>query len=176
VRNDISVLLDAEGAESRIDGLYMVDGTQHVDNHTTIEHLKPNCVSHEDYKGILGGKSHGVFSGRILVHKDAQKTDAKQNNKNLLLTRDAVINTKPQLEIYADDVKCTHGAAVGQLDENAVFYLRSRGLGESEARNILVQAFAGDIIRRIRHENVRSRLETALIEHLPVEGGGEARP
>ena len=121
-------LLDGEGAECTLNGLYLADGDRLVDNHTTIDHAKPHCPSHEIYKGILGGKARAVFNGKIIVRQDAQKTDAKQTNRALLLSDDATINTKPQLEIFADDVKCTHGAAIGQLDEDAMFYLRARGL------------------------------------------------
>jgi Fe-S cluster assembly protein SufD len=128
----------------------------------------PHCTSHELYKGILDGKAHGVFNGKIYVHQDAQKTDAKQTNQTLLLSQDAVINTKPQLEIYADDVKCTHGATVGQLDTEAIFYLRSRGIGLEEARNLLTYAFANDIISRVKVEPLRAQLEEFLLasQHL----------
>ena len=121
-------MLDGEGGECTLNGLYLADGDRLVDNHTTIDHAKPHCPSHEVYKGILGGKARAVFNGKIIVRQDAQKTDAKQTNRALLLSDDATINTKPQLEIFADDVKCTHGAAIGQLDEDAIFYLRARGL------------------------------------------------
>src|SRR5262249_47322082 len=134
VRNDVNAMLDAEGCECTLNGLYLASGRQLVDNHTRIDHAKPHCASHELYKGILDGQAHGVFNGKIFVHQDAQKTDAKQTNKTLLLSDDAVINTKPQLEIFADDVKCTHGATVGQLDDNAIFYLRSRGIDAAAAR------------------------------------------
>jgi Fe-S cluster assembly protein SufD len=171
VRNEVRAMLDGEGCECTLNGLYMAGGRQHVDNHTVIDHAKPHCASHELYKGILDGKAHGVFNGKIFVHQDAQKTDAKQTNKTLLLSDDAVINTKPQLEIYADDVKCTHGATVGQLDEDAIFYLRSRGLGHEEARRLLTFAFANDIISRIKVESVRTRLEQTLLasQELPQE-------
>src|SRR4029077_6685615 len=148
VRNEVRVHLDAEGCEATINGLYMADGRQHMDNLTVIDHARPNCASHELYKGILDGKAHGVFNGKIYVHQDAQKTDAKQTNQTLLLSEEAVINTKPQLEIYADDVKCTHGATVGQLDAESIFYLRSRGIGLDEARNLLTYAFANDLVGR----------------------------
>ena len=133
-RNEVNAVLDGEGGECTLNGLYRGDGRQHIDNHTLIDHAKPHCASHELYKGILDGKAHGVFNGKIFVRQDAQKTDAKQTNKTLLLSDDATINTKPQLEIFADDVKCTHGATVGQLDDEAIFYLRSRGIGLDEAR------------------------------------------
>src|SRR5262249_887706 len=133
-RTDINVMLDGEGCECVLNGLYLATGHQLIDNHTRIDHAKPHCTSHELYKGILDGKGRGVFNGKIYVHQDAQKTDAKQTNQTLLLSDDAVINTKPQLEIFADDVKCTHGATVGQLDDNAIFYLRSRGIDAAAAR------------------------------------------
>jgi Fe-S cluster assembly protein SufD len=163
VRNDVNVVLDAEGCECTLNGLYLGHGRQHIDNHTRIDHARPRCASHELYKGILDGKAHGVFNGKIFVHQDAQKTDAKQTNKTLLLSEDAVINSKPQLEIYADDVKCTHGATIGQLDEEAVFYLRSRGIGREAARSLLTYAFANDIISRIKVEPIRAGLERALL-------------
>ncbi len=141
----------------------MAGGRQHMDNHTVLDHAKPHCSSHELYKGILDGKAHGVFNGKIFVHQDAQKTDAKQTNQTLLLSEDAVINTKPQLEIYADDVKCTHGATVGQLDQEGIFYLRTRGIGLEEARNLLTFAFANDIVERIKIEPLRSQLERELL-------------
>src|SRR2546428_4458903 len=141
----------------------MPGGRQHMDNHTVLDHARPHCASHELYKGILDGKAHGVFNGKIFVHQDAQKTDAKQTNKTLLLSEDAVINTKPQLEIYADDVKCTHGATVGQLDDDAIFYLRSRGIDLEAARSLLTFAFANDIISRVKVSSIRTRLEETLL-------------
>lgn len=163
VRNDINAVLGAEGCECTLNGLSMGSGRQLIDNHTRIDHAKPHCNSHELYKAILDGKSHGVFNGKIFVHPDAQKTDAKQTNQTLLLSADATIDTKPQLEIFADDVKCTHGATVGQLDEGMVFYLRSRGLGKAEARSLLTFAFANDIISRIKVGPVRRQLEELLL-------------
>jgi len=163
VRNDVNAVLDGKGIECTLDGLYMVAGRQHVDNHTRIDHVKPHCSSRELYKGVLGGRSKGVFNGKIYVHKDAQKTDAKQTNKNLLLSEDAVINTKPQLEIYADDVKCTHGTTIGQLDQEAIFYLRSRGIDLEAARGLLTYAFASEMIGRIKVEPVRAQLEHLLL-------------
>jgi Fe-S cluster assembly protein SufD len=165
-REDVTTVLQGEGAESLLHGLYLISGEQHVDNHTVIDHAKPHCSSRELYKGILDGKSSGVFNGKIIVRKDAQKTDSKQSNKNLLLSEDSVINTKPQLEIYADDVKCTHGATIGQIDQEAVFYLRSRGIGLEEARSLLTQAFASDVIDKIKFEPVRARLREALVARL----------
>lgn len=162
VRNNISALLDAEGIECTLNGLSLATGSQLVDNHTTIDHAKPHCNSHELYKAILEGKSRGVFNGKIFVRKDAQKTDAKQTNKTLLLSDDATIDTKPQLEIFADDVKCTHGATVGQLDAEQIFYLRSRGLGFDAARDILTNAFASDVINKIKIEPLREELQAIL--------------
>ena len=166
IRNDVNAVLDSEGCNCTLNGLYVIHGRQHEDNHTRIDHVKPHCASHELYKGILSGRSTGVFNGKVYVHEDAQKTDAKQTNKNLILSEEAQINTKPQLEIYADDVKCTHGATVGQLDEDALFYLRSRGIGREHARNILTCAFARDIIDRIKIEPLRIQVELTLLERL----------
>ncbi|MEZ5316317.1 MAG: Fe-S cluster assembly protein SufD [Vicinamibacterales bacterium] len=154
-RNDIHAELAGEGAEVTLDGVYVADGESLVDTHTTIDHAQPHCPSHEVYKGILGGRARAVFNGKIIVRQDAQKTDAKQTNKALLLSDDAQINTKPQLEIFADDVKCTHGAAIGQLDEDQLFYLRARGVSVADARNMLIHAFAGDVLDRIGDAAVR---------------------
>jgi len=167
VRNDVNAKLNGEHIECTLNGLYLGNGDRVIDNHTAIDHAKPNCNSHEVYKGILTDRSRGVFNGKIFVRLDAQKTDAKQTNKTLLLSPDARIDTKPQLEILADDVKCTHGATVGQLDPNQVFYLRSRGLSESEARNLLTYAFAGDIVQRIKLEDLRAELDARLHSMLP---------
>lgn len=161
-RNDIGVVLDGEGAECTLSGLYLATGERLVDTHTTIDHAKPHCPSHEIYKGIIGGRAKAVFNGKIIVRPQAQKTDAKQTNKALLLSDDAQVDTKPQLEIFADDVKCTHGAAVGQLDEDALFYLRARGLAEAEARHMLIEAFAGEILDGVAVEAVRDRARQAL--------------
>jgi len=166
VREEVRNVLDGEGAESTFNGLYVISGEQHVDNHTTLDHAQPHCASREFYKGVLDGHAHAVFNGRIIVRQDAQKTDSKQSNKNLLLSADAVIDSKPQLEIYADDVKCTHGATIGQVDQEAVFYLRSRGIGLDDARSLLVQAFASDIIGRIQHEPLRNKLKDSLVARL----------
>ncbi|MFO0881599.1 MAG: Fe-S cluster assembly protein SufD [Gemmataceae bacterium] len=169
VRNEVRVLFTGQHAEATVNGLYLARGSQHMDNHTVIDHAQPNCASHELYKGILDGKAHGVFNGKIFVRQDAQKTDAKQTNQTLLLSDDATINTKPQLEIYADDVKCTHGATVGQLDEQQLYYLRSRAIGLEQARALLTFAFANDIVNRVKVPTLRARLEAALLEvnHLP---------
>lgn len=163
VRNNVHVSLDGEGAECVLNGLYLGDGKQHIDNFTEIEHAKPRATSLELYKGILDGASRGVFNGRIVVHKDAQKSDARQTNRNLLLSADAAVNTKPQLEIYADDVKCSHGSTIGQLDPDALFYLRSRGLGPDEARSLLSFAFASEMVGRIQIDTLRRRLDDYLV-------------
>ncbi len=165
VRNEINAVFTGEGAECTLNGLYRGGGRQLIDNRTFIDHAVPRCTSHELYKGILGDKAHGVFNGKIYVRQDAQKTDAKQTNKTLLLSEEATINTKPQLEIYADDVKCTHGATVGQLDDEAIFYLRSRGVSLEEARALLIYAFANDVVGRVKVEALRRRLEEALLRN-----------
>jgi len=165
-RNDVQAKLDAEGIECTLDGLYLGQGDRLTSNFTAIDHAKPHCASHELYKGMLDGRSRGVFNGKIFVKQDAQKTDAKQTNQVLLLSDDATINTKPQLEIFADDVKCTHGATVGQIDEEALFYLRARGIGEMQARAMLVHAFAGDIIDRVSLPPLRDALEETLLAYL----------
>jgi Fe-S cluster assembly protein SufD len=169
-RNDISTTFDAEGCEATLNGLYLARGRQHVDHHTRIEHSKPGGTSREYYRGLLDGASRGVFNGKVIVHPQAQRSDARQLNHNLLLSRDAEVDSRPQLEIYADDVKCTHGATVGQLDDAQLFYLRSRGIEEVVARSLLVYAFARDVIERIRIGALRSRLEELLLARLP-EGG-----
>jgi Fe-S cluster assembly protein SufD len=163
VRNDVNVTL-SEGAAAQLNGLYIVNGSQHVDNHTSIDHAKPHGTSHELYKGILDGKSSAVFNGRIMVRKDAQKTDSKQTNKNLVLSDDAVIDTKPELQIFADDVRCTHGATIGQLDGESMFYLQSRGIDKSDARSLLIYAFAQEMVDRIKVPQLRDSLERILFE------------
>jgi len=145
----------------------MVDGKQLVDNHMRVDHVAPHCDSHELFKGILEGHARAVFSGRIFVHKGAQKTDAKQTNRNLLLSPTALVNSNPQLEIFADDVRCTHGSTVGELDELAIFYLRSRGIGEEAARSLLTYAFCADIVQRVKDKSVRRDLEEFLFRRLP---------
>jgi Fe-S cluster assembly protein SufD len=167
VRNDVNVVLNGEGGEALLNGLYVVRGQQHVDNHTRIEHAKPHCSSRELYKGILDEKARAVFNGRIIVRPGAQKTDSKQTNRNLLLSEEALANTNPQLEIYADDVKCTHGATVGQLSAEALFYLRSRGIDLESARNILTYAFASELTNRIKISSLREGLEKILFRDLP---------
>jgi Fe-S cluster assembly protein SufD len=166
VRNDLAAVLDGEGAHATLDGVYLADGTDLVDNHTSIDHAVAHCTSHELYKGILGGQAKAVFNGRILVRPDAQKTDAKQTNRALLLSDDAQINSNPQLEIFADDVKCTHGAAVGQLDEEALFYLQARGLTPAQARDLLLHAFAGEVLGEISVPELRIALEHRLFSRL----------
>jgi Fe-S cluster assembly protein SufD len=166
VRNDLYSILAAEGCECTLNGLYTVDGTRMVDNHTTIDHAKPHCNSHELYKGIISDKGKGVFNGKIFVRQDAQKTDAKQTNQTLLLSPDATIDTKPQLEIFADDVKCTHGATVGQLDEEMLYYLRTRGIGKDQAQSMLQFAFANDILERIEVVPLREMLERRFLSPL----------
>ena len=166
-RNDVDGVLDAENICCTLNGLYHTRGAQHVDNHTRLEHRQPHGKSHELYKGILDDRSSAVFSGKIHVYEDAQKTDAKQSNANLLLTDTATVDAMPQLEIYADDVRCTHGAVIGQLDSNALFYLRSRGIPEELARNMLIRAFASDVTHRIKVDAVRERVDALLTERLP---------
>jgi Fe-S cluster assembly protein SufD len=163
VRNDVHVVLNGEGSECSLNGLYLVDGKQHIDNHTEIEHCMPRAKSRELYKGILSGSARGVFNGKILVHKDAQKSDARQTNKNLVLSENAVINTKPQLEIHADDVKCSHGSTVGQLDRDSLFYLRSRGIDSAEAQSLLCYAFASEVISRVKIATMRDQLDDYLL-------------
>ena len=166
-RHDIGTRFDDEGCDATLNGLYLVSGRQHVDHHTRVDHAKPHGTSREFYRGILDGQARGVFNGRVIVHQDAQHTDARQVNNNLLLSREAEVDTKPQLEIYADDVKCSHGATVGQLDEDMVFYLRSRGVDADAARGLLTYAFANDIINRIRVAPLRARLQRIMLGRLP---------
>jgi Fe-S cluster assembly protein SufD len=165
-RHDIVAVLAGEGGECTLNGLFQVTGRQHVDHHTCLDHAQAHCSSREYYRGILDGRSVGVFNGAILVRKDAQKTDAIQSNKNLLLSEEAVINTKPELQILADDVRCTHGATVGQLDPEALFYLRARGIGLEAARHLLIRAFANEVLGRISFAPVRQRLEDRLLARL----------
>jgi Fe-S cluster assembly protein SufD len=174
VRNNVHVELHGPGCESLVNGLYLPTGTQHMDNHMRVVHAQPNCGSRQFYKGVLDDKSSAVFSGRIVVHEGAQKTDAKQTNRNLLLSDAAHVDTKPQLEIYADDVKCTHGATIGQLDEDAIFYLRARGVPLDTARSLLIYAFAHESLERMTLEPVRAMLEKQLFSRLPGAEGLEA--
>jgi Fe-S cluster assembly protein SufD len=167
VRNNVHPVLAGQGGECLINGLFIGSGRQHLDNYMLVEHRSPHCASRQFYNGILDDHAHGVFHGRIIVHKDAQKTDAKQTNRNLLLNDDAQIDTKPQLEIYADNVKCTHGATIGQIEENALFYLRSRGIGDLDARRLLLQAFAGECLDRMTpgagHDYTESIVQQRLL-------------
>jgi Fe-S cluster assembly protein SufD len=167
-RTDIHVTLDGDDAEAHLDGLSLTASSQQADSHLTVRHRSPNCRSHQLYKGILGGSSRAVFTGRIVVEQDAQKTDATQSNRNLILSDDAVAHSNPQLEILADDVRCTHGSTVGRLDDDAVFYLRSRGIGHEEARNLLTFAFAGEVLDRIPGEALRNDLSRRVSEKLAV--------
>ena len=162
-RTNVYTSLAGDAATCTLNGLYLTDGTQHIDNQTSIEHIAPNCPSHEVYKGVLDGRSHGVFNGKVYVHPEAQKTDGKQSNNNLLLSPSARVDTKPQLEIFADDVKCTHGATVGRLDELAMFYLNSRGIGRERARTLLTYAFAADVLETIELEPLKQELEKLVL-------------
>jgi Fe-S cluster assembly protein SufD len=165
-RHDINVVLDHEGAECRVDGLYLVGESQHTDTHSLIDHRQPHCTSHQLYKGILDGKSRAVFNGKVFVREGAQQTDAKQTNRNLLLSNEARVDTKPQLEIFADDVKCAHGATVGQLEEEELFYLISRGLNPDLARNLLTYGFAEEVIEKIKVESIKAQLDEAVLNRL----------
>ncbi len=172
-RNNLDVELNAEDAECSLDGMFIGSGDQHIDNHTRVDHKKPSCTSRELYKGVLDSNARGVFNGKVYVHPDAQQTKAFQKNVNLLLSKNAEMDTKPQLEIYADDVSCSHGATVGQLDENAVFYLRSRGLDETMARELLIYSFAEEMIQKVRFEPLRDQLKNSLNIKLSGTGGRE---
>ena len=170
VRNDVHSLLEGEKSHTTMDGLYLLNDAQHIDNHTRIDHLVPNTTSNELYKGVLDDKSHGVFNGKVIVHKDAQKTDSKEYNHNLLLSRDCEIDTKPEMEIYADDVKCGHGSTVGQLDKDQLFFLRARGLDEVSARSLLTHAFAVEVLDRIPNETIRKAMSIVIEQQLPTGG------
>ncbi len=167
VRNEINSVFAGEGGWSELNGLYLVDEDHHVDNFTRIGHEKAHCDSREMYRGILADSARAVFRGRIVVSEGAQQTDSKQTNNNLLLSDRALVNTKPQLEIYADDVKCTHGATVGQLDDDAVFYLQTRGISKEDARVMLIYAFAGEVVNRVGVERLREELDSHLLKWLP---------
>lgn len=169
IRNNINMILEAENNEGHLYGLYMVDGKTHVDNHSIVDNIKPNCFSNEFYKGIMDGSSTGVFNGKIFVRQDAQKTNAYQSNKNVLMSDNASVNTKPQLEIFADDVKCSHGCTVGQLDDDALFYLRARGLDEKQAKALLLHAFAADILEQVKPEVLRTYLEQKIDARLDIQ-------
>jgi Fe-S cluster assembly protein SufD len=166
-RNDIHTQLLGEQSHATLDGMYLTKDEQHVDNHTRIDHAVPNTTSEELYKGVLDDSSHAVFNGKVVVHKDAQKTDANQSNKNLLLSRQCEIDSKPEMEIYADDVKCGHGSAIGQLDEQQIFFLRARGLDEVSARSLLTYAFAIEVLQRISDEPIRDALSAVVEDRLP---------
>ncbi len=161
-RNDFNARFNDEGGECTLNGLYLIGGNQLFDAHTMIDHAKPHCNSHEHYKGILDDKSRGVFNGKVMVRKDAQKTNAFQENNNIILSTEALVNTKPQLEIFADDVKCSHGATIGQLDMDSMFYLKTRGIGEETAKAILIHAFASDVVQSIKIEPIKEYLERIL--------------
>ncbi|MGN6351773.1 MAG: Fe-S cluster assembly protein SufD [Parafilimonas sp.] len=169
IRNNINMILEAPNNEGHLYGLYMVDGKTHVDNHSIVDNVQPNCFSNELYKGIMDGNSTGVFNGKIFVRQDAQKTNAYQSNKNVLMSDSASVNTKPQLEIFADDVKCSHGCTIGQLDEDALFYLRARGIGEKKAKALLLHAFAADILEQVKIEVLKNYLEKKIDERLDIE-------
>jgi Fe-S cluster assembly protein SufD len=169
VRNNLNIVFDAEYCESHLYGLYCLKGQTHIDNHTVVDNVKPHCFSNELYKGIMDENATGVFNGKIFVRKDAQKTNAYQSNKNILLSENASVNTKPQLEIFADDVKCSHGCTVGSLDEEALFYLRSRGLNKENARSLLLRAFAIDILEKIQLEPIRSYVEKLISQRLEID-------
>jgi Fe-S cluster assembly protein SufD len=165
-RHDLSVVMDHEGAECWVDGLYIIGDGQHTDTHSVIDHKQPHCTSHQLYKGILDGKSRAVFNGKVFVRHGAMGTDANQTNKNLLLSNEAHVDTKPQLEIFADDVKCAHGAAIGQLDEDELFYLESRGIHSDLARNLLTYGFAEEVIVKIKVESIKAKLDEAVLNRL----------
>lgn len=170
VRNNLNIRLDGQQINTWLNGLYVLKGDQVVDNHTLVDHAMPHCFSSELYKGIIDGRAQGVFNGKIWVRQDAQKTNAYQSNKNLLLSNEASMNTKPQLEIFADDVKCSHGTTTGQLDDDALFYLRARGIGEASARALLNHAFAADVIEQVENEEIRISLLSLLDRTLKTEG------
>lgn len=173
-RNDFNAKFNDEGGECTFNGLFLTEDKQLFDVHTLIDHAKPHCDSHEHYKGILNDVSRGVFNGKVIVRPDAQKTNAFQENNNIILSQDALINTKPQLEIFADDVKCSHGATIGQLDKDAMFYLKSRGIGEESARAILIHAFASDVIQSVKVDAVRNYIEEILTSKFnPDESANE---
>lgn len=166
IRNNLRIRMDGEHSEAHMNGLYLLVGNSQVDNNTVVDHLSPNCYSNELYKGVLDGQSTGIFNGRIYVHKDAQKTNAFQSNKNILMSNDATINTKPQLEIWADDVKCSHGCTTGRLDNEQLFYLRARGISKDSARAILLNAFAGEVVNKIKNESLRKWVEDQIEKRL----------
>ncbi|MFA6571612.1 MAG: Fe-S cluster assembly protein SufD [Bacteroidota bacterium] len=169
IRNNLNTLLNASACETSLSGLYYLDKDDFVDNHTVIDHAQPNCISHENYKGILDDKAHAVFNGKIIVRPDAQKTSSYQSNKNILLTDTAKINTKPELEIYADDVKCSHGATSGYLDKDSLFYLQARGISETMAKSLLLNAFAGEVLEKIGISELRDEIKRQIVQRLIVD-------
>ncbi|HEX4373064.1 MAG TPA: Fe-S cluster assembly protein SufD, partial [Puia sp.] len=166
LRNNLNIALDGENIESHLYGLYLAGGRQVVDNHTIVDHIKPNCQSNELYKGVMKDESTGIFNGKIFVRKDAQKTNAFQKNNNLMLSNKAIVDSKPQLEIFADDVKCSHGSTVGQFNEEALFYLKSRGIGDERAKALLIHAFAYDIIEKMPLAPVKAWVNKLIEEGL----------
>jgi Fe-S cluster assembly protein SufD len=166
VRNNLDISVNGEHAETNLNGLHLTQGSEHVDNHTRVDHRVPNCNSNEVYRGVLGGKSTGVFNGKVYVHQDAQITNAYQSNRNILISDSAVMNSKPELEIYADDVKCSHGCTIGQMDKEALFYLRSRGLSTEASINLLLHAFAGEVLEAITNEQLRTLIEGRIAEKM----------
>ena len=172
VRNDLQARLEEDHTETHLYGLYLTAGDQLVDNHTLVDHQKPHCFSNEHYKGVLLGQSTGVFNGKVYVHRDAQKTNAFQQNNNLVISKKATIDSKPELEIFADDVKCSHGSTVGQFSEEALFYLRARGIGEAAAKALLINAFAFDVTDKIKHAPVTEYINQLISHHIPVNHAG----
>ena len=168
IRNNLNMVMDADHCESHLYGLYCLEGKTHVDNHTVVDNTRPNCLSNELYKGIIGGQAEAVFNGKIFVRKDAQKTNAYQSNKNILLTDEATVNSKPQLEIFADDVKCSHGCTVGSLDEEALFYLQSRGISRQMAQSLMLRAFALDILEKIKLQPLRDYVDRLISARLQI--------
>ena len=164
VRNNSSFLIEGENCETNLNGAYLLKDLQHLDNHTIVDHIAPHCNSNELYKGILSGKATGVFNGKVFVRPNAQKISAFQSNANVLLSDDASVNSKPELEIYANDVKCSHGSTTGQLDEDAVFYLRARGLSEKSARSLITQAFIAEVVDKVEQKEVRDFIKNKLVE------------
>lgn len=169
VRNNLNIDVLGQNCNTHLNGAYLTKGKQHVDNHTTVDHTVANCESNELYKGVMDDDSTAVFNGKVFVRKDAQKINAFQSNGNVLLSGNATVNSKPELEIYADDVKCSHGSTTGQLDEDAVFYLRARGLSEKNARKLLVSAFIADVLDTIESEEVRAHIDNMLLERFGWE-------
>jgi len=162
IRNGLHISVDGNNCETNLNGLYYLQADQHIDNHTTVDHKKPHCTSSELYKGILDGSATGVFNGKVFVREDAQKIEAFQQNNNVILSESASMNAKPELEIYADDVKCSHGSTTGQFDDEAIFYLRTRGVGEDNAKKLMISAFAEDVLKNITTEAIRTHIDNLL--------------